>query len=146
MNFYLILKVLANVIHQEGVALVDKLLVKRIVHRISLYSVLYEKHGQIFNTKISQKPLVFSIDMVVDPVEKQEISLRNFIASILFLWHFDFILSLWFSLITFYVGLPLDLKSIHILHTSTVIFFFLLLLADFREEFKDLSDSVLGSL
>jgi hypothetical protein len=70
MNFYLILKVLADIIHQECVTLVDKLLVKGIVHRISLYSILDEKHSQIFNTEISQKPLIFSIDMIVDPVKK----------------------------------------------------------------------------
>lgn len=53
MNFDLILEVVANVVHQESVALVNQLLVKWIVDRVSLNSVLDEKHGEIFNAKVS---------------------------------------------------------------------------------------------
>lgn len=44
MDLHLVLEILSDIIHQEGVALVDKLLVERIVHGIPLNSVLQKEH------------------------------------------------------------------------------------------------------
>jgi hypothetical protein len=52
-DFNLILEILPYVVHQEGIALMDKLLVERIVHRIPFNSVLQEEHGEVLDMKVA---------------------------------------------------------------------------------------------
>ena len=56
MDFNLILEILPYVVHQEGIALVDKLLVERIIHGISFNSVLQEEHGEVLDMEVACMP------------------------------------------------------------------------------------------
>lgn len=53
MDFNLILEILPYVVHQEGIALMDELLVERIIHGIPFNSVLQEEHGEVLDMEVA---------------------------------------------------------------------------------------------
>lgn len=70
MDFDLILEILSNVINQEDIALLDELLVEWIIDWVSFDSILDEEHCKVFDSKVTQKPLIFRIDCIFFLLEK----------------------------------------------------------------------------
>lgn len=73
MDLNLVLNVSFYIHYQKVVALVNQLLVKWVIDGISVHSILYEKHCQIFNSEASEKSLIFFVWNFFFFVKKQEI-------------------------------------------------------------------------
>lgn len=77
MYFYLVLEIIAHIHHQKVIALVNELLVDRIIYRIPVNSVFNEEHCKSVDAETSQQPLVFFVLTFDLLFEQYEVSLVN---------------------------------------------------------------------
>ena len=73
MHFYLVLDVVFDEHHEEAVALVDQLLVERIIDRVAIDPVLDEEHGQVFDSEVAHKSLILFVLGEVHLVKQEEV-------------------------------------------------------------------------